>query len=479
MRVRLYKTDKRYKSTERIELSEGLNPPIRVYEDVYLKEKTDLDFMTLVLDGTLYDANYVYVDDWESFYFIRKWRKGNREIYEIDCEIDLLATFKTWILTQRCFVLYSTSHFNRFIRDDRVPILPQSEISFSDVGVEVNGTGLFVSSGNEAIILTTVSKEQGIVHWVTTEIGLADIIESLVSASDSVWESLQLQFGDAMGSIVQAMRLPVNPQALPLSSETYQVYLGNYPLEMGTQEPIQMYKLVNTHVGVHGSINIPEGYDDFRVAEPYSALKMSLPFIGIVDLNYSDFNDEGDGNIYYKMDLDLSTGNIIWTIKATDSDNRPIATYAGQCGAMVPVASSQRSAASAIVGGLVASAATFAAGHYTGTVPMMVAAAASGLSGALGGFYTANQKSSSIIGSYSGGHSEYANRRVRLIWIKFKTANEPSNLAPVEGRPLCRVVSLQEITGYVRTVGASLKIPTTADRVKRIEQLLDSGIYIE
>jgi hypothetical protein len=240
-----------------------------------------------------------------------------------------------------------------------------------------------------------------------------------------------------------------------------------------------MYKLVNTHVGVYGSITIPQGYDDFRVAEPYSFLKMSLPFIGLVDLNYSDFNDEGDGKVFYKMDLDLSTGNIIWTIKATNSDNRPLASYAGQCGAMVPVAASQRSAASAIVGGLVSSGASLAVGAFTGNPTLALAGVGSGLTGALSGFYTANQKSSSIIGSYSGGHSEYANRHVRLIWIKFKTANEPSNLAPVEGRPLCKVVSLQEISGYVRTVGASVKIATTADRVKRIEQLLDSGIYIE
>lgn len=488
MRVRLYKTNKRLKSTLKLELDEELNPPVHVFENAHLKEQTDIDFPTFELGGQYYDANYIYVDDWERFYFIRKYKLGTAKVYEVQCEVDGLASLKEEILNSRQFVLYSSSNYNRWIRDDRVPlILHGAEYVHSASAITVGGLPLFEASDNETVLITTVSKgagtsddptavtQGGLVTWITTEEGVKDIINSLTN-SDSIWASLTNQFGDAMGSIVQIMRLPIRPQCLPTDGVYYQFYLGNSPVTGGAPEPIAFQRINKTHLEATGSCGIPATYLDFRRAEPYVNCRVQLPFVGVVDVSLSDF----PSGFEWRLDIDLMTGSITWTLYQPDSnESEAIASFSGQIGSLIPIASQQIANASNIVYGVGASALQFGIGALTGNPAMATGGAVGSIASVANAFYASAQKSSSIVGSYSGNRSEFVTNLIRVVCEKFQTANEPDNLKDLEGRPLMKVVSLEELTGYCRTVNASLQISATAELTRHLEQLLDSGIYIE
>ena len=488
MRVRLYKTKKRLKSTLRLNLDITENPPVHIFENAHLKEQTDIDFPTFELGGQYYDANYLYVEEWQRFYFISKYKLGSAKVYEVQCEVDGLASLKSDILASSQFVMYSSSDYNRWIRDDRVPlILHGADYVHSASAIIVNNLPLFEASDNETVLITTVSKaagtvedpseetQGGLVTWITTEEGVKDIIDSLTN-SDSIWESLTNQFGDAMGSIVQIMRLPIRPDCLPSDGKFYQFYLGNSPVTGGLPEPIGLKRISKTHIEATGSCGIPATYLDFRRAEPYVNCRVQLPFVGVVDVSLSDFPN----GFEWRLDVDLMTGSIVWTLYHPGSnESEAIASYSGQIGSLIPIASQQIANASNIVYGVGSSALTFGIGALTGNPALATAGATGSIASIANAFYASAQKSSSIVGSYSGNRSEFVTNLVRVVCEKFQTANEPDNLRELEGRPLMKVTSLQNLTGYCRTVNASLQISATAELTRHLEQLLDSGIYIE
>lgn len=489
MRVRLYKTTKRLKSTLRLDLDVTQNPPVHIFENAHLKEQTDIDFPTFELGGQYYDANYLYVEEWERFYFIRKYKLGTAKVYEVQCEVDGLASLKSDILASSQFVMYSSSEYNTWIRDDRVPlILHGADFVSASSSILIGGEPLFAANNNETVLITTVSKgggtsddptgeyPGGLVTWITTEEGVKDII-NLLNTNDSIWGSLTNQFGDAMGSIVQVMRLPVHPSALPTDGVYYEFYLGNQAPKDENGNSVYFMRLNQSRLSYSDACGIPTTYVDFRRAEPYINMRAQIPFIGVVDLSSSDFPK---GQVGYRMDLDLLTGAIVWTLYNPDSNEREaIASYSGQIGALIPIASQQIASASNIVYGVGSSALTFGLGALTGNPALATTGAVGSIASIANAFYASAQKSSSVVGSYSGNRSEFANRQFRVIVEKFETANEPSNLTQLEGRPLMKVTSLQNLTGYCRTVNASLQISATAELTRHLEQLLDSGIYIE
>jgi hypothetical protein len=485
MEVTFLQFDKRINSTKQpsaAQLATGIK-----YEAVYLKNLTNIDSPTLYIDGVdsnIYAYNYCYIKEWGRYYFVKTCDLSNDHICKIDLELDDLATYKTQILATSAFVVYSSSNYNKWLRDDRVPMLPRSHYASEFETIESgSGIGWFITGANQTIILSTVSENQGICHWVTTELGLQQLIEGLVTADDNILESLAQQFGDAMGSIIQVMRLPINSQAMPLSSNTYPVYLGNYPVTLGGLEPIEMHKLVNTHMGLDGNCLIPYIRDDFRIMEPYSILRASIPFVGVVDLNLSDFRDYDTeiltDNVYFKVDIDLTTGQVIWTLKAGSSDGKALGSFSGQCGSLVPIASTQIANSASIVGGFLSSVSTFALGTQMGNAPMAMAGAVSSINSVINGFYNANNKTSSVVGSYSGGHSEYANHLFRVMVESFETSIEPSSLTALEGRPCGEVTALTNLTGYCRTQGFSISLAVNKAVVDSINSKMDAGVYIE
>lgn len=478
MRVTLYSFTKKHNSTA--QLPSG-SSPLATYENVYLKQSTDIDKPTLLLEIVNLTANYLYIEDIGRYYFISKIRLGNNNIYEVECELDALATFKTEILAHTLYVVYSTSNFNRWIRDDRVPIYIKNSdyVETSDNFIVGSETNLFQANTNETVLITAVSKEQGIVTWISTEAGIKDIVANLFEATDSIFESLAHQFGDAMGSIVQVMRIPIPVDALPSDGQFYDVYLGTYPVTVNG-EPIKMMQLSNSHISAHASISIPLTYTDFRFTEPYCQAKLTLPFVGCVDFSLAELAPEG--GLEVRADIELMTGSIMYTIHnggTVANAAEIVATYSGQIGCLIPIASAQIANASNIVGGVLGSVGTAALGTALGNPAMATGGYISTIMNLANAFYSANQKSTSVVGSYSGGRGEFADRAVRLCVQKFLTACEPSDLAPIEGRPLCAPALLSTLTGYCRCAAARVALSANAAVVASVEELLNSGIYIE
>lgn len=452
----------------------------KVFSDLTLKQLTNIDNPNLLLAGAKendYKFNYAYVKEWDRYYHIKTSDLRHEDIYTARLELDDLATFKDDILATSAYIVYSTTGFNRWIRDDRVPlIIKDSEILTGASNPMVGGASLFEAVADETVILTCQSKGSyvgggGLTHWIMRESDISKITGTVFDAS-SIWEDLQKQFGDAMGAIVSVIRLPINPNAIP-SAGPYIFYLSNFQPVDDQGNPFSFNIVSNSHISASGDVSIPLSYTDFRFTEPYTQCKISLPFIGVTDISISDFVPTGQVN--YRIDLDVLTGSIIYTLYNTGLA-RPVASFSGQCGNQIPIVSTQTQNASSIVSGFLGGAASIGTSLVTGNpIPAVIG----GIGSIANAFYAANQKTNSVIGSYSGGRSEFANREIRLISQKFKTANEPSNLADFEGRPVCKVDTLSNYSGYIKTQGFSIDIAANSDVINSINKKLDAGIYIE
>ena len=72
-------------------------------------------------------VNYVYVPSLERYYFIKNWNMENGYI-KIDCEVDVLMSFKNEIKAQNVIVKRNEKKFNMYLEDDQYKLLNQTAV---------------------------------------------------------------------------------------------------------------------------------------------------------------------------------------------------------------------------------------------------------------------------------------------------------------------------------------------------------------
>ena len=483
IKARFYDLSKRNNSTmrpandaESIDFNIVFKRPTNIMEPVIILDTNGVypDFVYCVLEIPLPEVGEEAIK--KLYYFVTSIDFSTNNNFEIRLKLDTLATAKDDILASNAFVMYSSSNFNRWLKDERIPIVIKDSEIISTHSSILNGDGVTVfdsSPNNETVILSAISADMGLMHYVIDEDILQDIAASLCGTDiQSFLNNLQLQFGDAVGSIIQIRRIPVNKEAL-LTIDLGTIYLGAFEVtDRSSGNPIAATYLSSTMVSAVGSIGVPLTHTDFRYTEPFCTAKISLPFIGVVDISISDFPD---GAINWKMLLDVVSGTIIFGLFNTDDLSKPVATFSGECGMLIPIASAQI----ANTGAIVTSAASSVVGLVGGAATGNPAALVGGVMGIAQAFTATLQKTTSVIGSYSGNRSEFFNKEVRLMVEKYNTALEPADLTDIEGRPCCKVLPLQALTGYCRTEGFKLAGHYIKDIKDEVNALMDSGIYIE
>ena len=90
-----------------------------------LKDTTSVLNPSLIIQGnndtfegkSFPDYNYCYIEDFHRYYFVKEIISVSANVWEIDCEVDVLATYRTEILGTRAFVTYAQSSYNSMLPD--------------------------------------------------------------------------------------------------------------------------------------------------------------------------------------------------------------------------------------------------------------------------------------------------------------------------------------------------------------------------
>lgn len=74
--------------------------------------------LMLSLSADLISANYVYIPDFNRYYFITNVEYINAEVVNVSLSVDVLKTYSAEIMNSDVTAIRSTNHYDRYLYDD-------------------------------------------------------------------------------------------------------------------------------------------------------------------------------------------------------------------------------------------------------------------------------------------------------------------------------------------------------------------------
>lgn len=445
--------------------------------DVYLKGGSDLLSPVFTLNSaTIPTFNYLSFEG--RYYFVTGIRNVRDQLYEVSCQIDVLATYKGDIQAASAYVLYYT-HNNTEISDKRlsaktVQVTQSADGAFDEFG---KGTCYVLSVvgqdtvGQFAIDLNDLG---GIVNQNFLDTLENQIDQTPLPATDSLVDFAQyvtdLLKNEALsftyvGKIADCIRncyaLPIRYTAWGGSSET--IFIGR------ASSGKTGYKLSNSQriLTDSATVNIPWQASDWRRNAPYHEIYLYIPCIGITTISPSDVI--GETALHVDLTLDKLSGDVIINVGTA---SKVLAQYTTNVAVNYPVGFSNVDPAGAIT------SVAGAVGALSGAVNPAIGAAVAGL-----GLTNIIQPQPETIGSNGGGAFlglvGYTGYKVYCFTIFHDTTVTPASISAIKGTPYNGVLSLSGISGYVQTMDASVAGSMTDTEREEINNLLNGGVYIE
>lgn len=459
--------------------------------NVSLKNGCDLLAPTFYLD-------YASVPTWSMmqfagrYYFITGITSLRQDYWQIDADVDVLATYKSDIQATTAFILYDATANNDII-DNRLAV---NTTETTVINSAQFAPGLLTATGK--IALSVVGDNTTSTYIVTN-----DQLRQILNFNDvSNTMTRQEIYGDVDVDYSQTEALPDGTEiqtyvkigewlktlAHSIRQNTVILMSGNNPLEClrsaiwypwdivgdGTPESIKL-GVLNTNVtaspvvnkvrGGSVTVNIPWQASDWRRNAPYHHIYLYIPFIGTTQLSVSDLIGKTSLTVGWAMNK--LTGEL--NVQVTTNTGEIIGVYNAQTAVSIPVGVSNvtpRQVANSIIAGAGAIASA-AGGHMLGAAAM----AAQSIS--------AISPQITCIGGASGGAAIGLEMNVVCYSVFHNTSAEPNTIAPVIGTPTMAHHSLAQKSGYVQTQYASVSGSMTDTERQRINQMLDGGIYIE
>lgn len=445
--------------------------------DVYLKGGSDILAPVFTLNIASMPAyNYILFEG--RFYFITGIKSVRDNIWELSCQVDVLATYKGVIQASSPYVLYYT-HNNTQITDRRLSTKTTQTTDSASGAFDEFGKGTayvlsVVGQDNVGQFAIDLNDLAGIVNQNFLDTLENQIDTTPLPASDSLVDFAQyiidLLKNEALsftyvGKISDCIRncyaLPIRYTAWGGSSE--QIFIGRaYSGKSG-------YKLANNERILHDSatVNIPWQASDWRRNAPYHEIYLYIPCIGLTTISPSDVI--GETAIHVDLTLDKLSGDVIINVGTA---SKVLAQYTTNVAVNYPVGFSNVDPAGAIT------SVAGAVGALSGAVNPVIGAAMAGL-----GITNIIQPQPQSIGSNGGGAFlglvGYTGYKVYCFTIFHDTTVLPSSVSAEKGTPYNGVLSLASVTGYVQTESASVAGNMTDTERTQINELLDGGIYIE
>lgn len=95
-----------------------------------LKADTSVLKPTLILQSasSLAGFNYMYIPDFNRYYFIDDIVSKNNVIWEVSGHVDVLQTYKTGILSNTAVLRRQQNKYNTYLNDDKWPVYTYDDV---------------------------------------------------------------------------------------------------------------------------------------------------------------------------------------------------------------------------------------------------------------------------------------------------------------------------------------------------------------
>lgn len=463
MKVRFYSFSKRFNSTAQ--------PGIVAYteKECLLKENTSEHDPVLEVNGAPVTAwNYAYIPDWGKLYFVRDFVSVSSGLTDYICQEDVMATFRSSILSKQYVAFSSDSRvYDKYKVDSRLAVSQVKTVSRV-----TKSSSLFSSTGTYILSVYNNNAFTDIVGFATsyalTTEQMAELRQKL--GGGSIWADIgTFMNGPAMGAILGCVWVPFVVTSAH-GTQTTSIQIGNQAITLSTDAiRISGYVTVSESIALTLSGVLR---DDFRRSEPYTSANLHLPGVGCIDVNLSDWVTAAQMQI--STIFEVPTGNVLYILR--DPDGAIIQTASCSMAAQCPLGQITNNTQGVVnaVGGFIGGAAALA----TGLVNPVLAAGtmiASGASAVL----NANRRAPSVSG-HVGGRLNSLVTSYELSIYEVQTENPlDSDYCDLKGLPVGKVVDLGSILGFCQCDGASVSIKGSAMEAEEINNIMNSGFFIE
>lgn len=428
---------------------------------VALKTPCSIETPVFILNGISDSINYI---KWGSrYYYVTDvtWLTNNN--IQVSCDLDVLATYKSNILSTKAFVEYSDYAYNVNLLDPRISTAYNTTQSTNTAAID------FTSAAG-SFMLTCISQTAVAVTYICSYTTLQLLgTEISTNLTDSVADTIAKRFGSAAQCILGCTWVPFDYSGL--GSPTT-IHLGGWDTGISAN---YLWPLYNYASDV--TINIPWINSGNNIARRENEhIELFLPGYGSANLTPSGINYAASLTItpYYDR-----TGGLTYVVKNGTGFK---ALFSCNCG--VPVAVTQFTET---VRGKLLSAVTNIAQNRDFFPP---GERSKSFIRPLGLDFIANIHARvsnigdvvSSVGGNGGGASAADIRfdpYIRITNTSYLYAEDQANMEDRYGRPEFAVHTLTNFTGYVKTNGASVDIPGYEEEKNKVCALLNGGIFIE
>lgn len=441
--------------------------------NVKLKDSTSITSPSFIFEGELPSFNYIKA--FNRYYFVTEITSITNDLYQIDCDTDVLATYKTTIGGTSAYVRYATAGYDVRIPDTRLStvdtatILSETAVAIPDYVIDADNVGtVCLQIINDD---TSIATANGLGFYFMGIQGIGAATDIMMRNS-SLLDALNKYLNDAYSAIVSVKWIPFN---VNIGTSPDHVRVGNMIMEcedpnqpgvfirLGGLKPTsnnQCRKVLDW------SINIPWAYDDWRRMSPYTSLSLYLPYVGMIDIPVNDYIK--NQNIQMKTIVDLVTGDILYKRMR---GSIVLDAYKSNCAVELTIGQSQSN-----VGGVISSLSSVLGNVASLNVGGILSSSANLA-------LADNQRSLSTVGGNVGGVTTAAiinNLGTACLTMYTHDTNvEPSEVAAVMGRPVEAKKTINTLSGYIQCENASISLAGLDSDRDAINSYLNSGFFYE
>ena len=460
---------------------------------VDLKDTTSYDAPTFLLTGNDLADNYL---KWGNrYYFINDVRSVRHNLMEVECVLDVLATYKSEILASTQFVSYSASHTGdaSWLVDSRIPIKKNTKVN-----VATNGLAL-LDAATGCIVLSVVGKESSASYWINRA-GVDDIISEIsnwqqtemdaakILIDGSTTESAIATIGEALvntgfignaysqapSCIRACIWVPFMASALTYESSALEsIWLGNFDTH------VQGKRLSYKPTSHSNPVDIPWEHTGW-LRSVCDEVYLYLPLVGMVQLSTDCIINETQLHINHSVTP--SDGVICYEVTA---GNQIVGTYGASCAAQVPIGINQKASAGELFNSIMqGERRVLSTGVESNLSPLSAASAVAqaALEGVQAIYDTVSVEFSShatSVGGLGGGAGAGLDLDAKCFVVSHDPLIDPADMAATMGRPVMKPMSLSGLTGYCQCANGHVSAPAQAGELDALDHYLNSGFYIE
>lgn len=406
--------------------------------------------------------NYAFIPEFSRYYFVTDWAYS-AGLWRASLSVDVLASFKGYIGSQKQYVLRSAARSDGGIVDTMYPT-KNSPTTVITASSDIGGSNPFKSNFSEGVyIVGIINSDSGAIgcvsYYVFTNSQFRAFCNTLMGTTNWVYQGINEISEELTKVLFNPFQYVASCMWLPVDSVATGGIVGAIPYGWWTLSASASRFGGDSRLA--GAVfTIPKhpqsGRGQYLNGAPFSRYLLSWPCFGQFALDPDIIGVSS--TLYAQCFIDPVSGMGTLNI---GTEKASIITTQTQVG--VPIQIAQMAA------------------NYGGTVGSAINAVNSALTGNIGGALSSigdavsNAMPQLTTMGKNGGSGSYLFEPVLNSTFYSVVDDDNEHL----GRPLCQDVAPSTIPGYMLCADVEIEIPGTKPEMENIVSLMESGFYYE